>query len=106
MRDYILGRNPWGLSFISGIGDKYPEHIHSQIAFFNNGNLPGALSAGGAPVSIINEYEISRSDSSFSFFNSKSSAYFDDWNDYITNEATIFGNATALFVYGYFSKRK
>ncbi|MFB3057817.1 MAG: glycoside hydrolase family 9 protein [Ignavibacteriaceae bacterium] len=105
-RDYILGRNPWGLSFINGIGEKYPEHIHSQIAFFNYGNLPGALSAGGAPVSIINKYEIARSDSSFSFFNSQSVAYFDDWNDYITNEATIFGNATALFVYGYFSNRK
>ena len=105
-RDYILGRNPWGLSFINGIGEKYPEHIHSQIAFFNKGNLPGALSAGGAPVSIINEYEIARSDSSFSLFNSQSAAYFDDWNNYITNEATIFGNATALFVYGYFSKRK
>jgi len=105
-RDYILGRNPWGLSFINGIGEEYPEHIHSQIAFFNNGNLPGALSAGGAPVSIINKYEIARSDSSYSFFNSQSAAYFDDWNDYITNEATIFGNTTALFVYGYFSNRK
>ena len=105
-RDYILGRNPWGLSFINGIGEEYPEHIHSQIAFFKNGNLPGALSAGGAPVSIINKYEIARSDSSFSCFNSQAVEYFDDWNDYITNEATIFGNATALFVYGYFSNRK
>jgi hypothetical protein len=105
-RDYILGRNPWGLSFINGIGEKYPEHIHSQIAFFNNGNLPGALSAGGAPISITNKYEIARTDTSFSFFNSPFTAYFDDWNDYITNEATIFGNVTALFVYGYFSCRK
>jgi len=105
-RDYILGRNPWGLSFINGIGEKYPEHIHSQIAFFNSGNLPGALSAGGAPVSITNKYEIARTDTSFYFFNSPFATYFDDWNDYITNEATIFGNATALFVYGYFSNRK
>jgi hypothetical protein len=105
-RDYILGRNPWGLSFINGIGKKYPEHIHSQIAFFSYGHLPGALSAGGAPVSIINKYEIARTDTSFSLFNSAFEAFFDDWNDYITNEATIFGNATALFVYGYFSNRK
>ena len=105
-RDYILGRNPWGLSFIYGNGKKYPEHIHSQIAFFNDGNLPGALSAGGAPISIINKYEITRTDTSFSFFNSQFAAYYDDWNDYITNEATIFGNSTALFVYGYFSNRK
>ncbi len=105
-RDYILGRNPWGLSFINGIGEKYPEHIHSQIAFFNYGNLPGALSAGGAPDSIIDKYEITRADTGFSLFNSQSAAYYDDWNDYLTNEATIFGNATALFVYGYFSNRK
>jgi endoglucanase len=105
-RDYILGRNPWGLSFINGIGERYPKHIHSQIAFFNYGNLPGALSAGGAPVSITNKYEIARMDTSFSFFNSNFAEYFDDWNDYLTNEATIFGNATALFVYGYFSSRK
>lgn len=105
-RDYILGRNPWGLSFISGIGSNFPEHIHSQIAFFNHGNLPGALAAGAAPVSIINKYNISHTDTSFSFFNSQFEAYFDDWNDYITNEATIFGNATALFVFGYFSNRK
>ena len=31
--------------------------------------------------------------------------FYDDWNDYITNEPTIVGNATALFVYGYYSKR-
>jgi hypothetical protein len=105
-RDYILGRNPWGLSFINGIGEKYPVHMHSQLAFFNNGNLPGALSAGGAPDSIVNNYEIARTDTSYSFFNSQFAAYFDDWNDYISNEATIFGNATALFVYAYFSNRK
>jgi len=104
-RDYILGRNPWGLSFINGIGSKFPKHIHSQIAFFNHGNLPGALSAGGAPVSIINKYNIAPSDTSFSFFNSQFEEYFDDWDDYVTNEATIFGNATALFVFGYFSNR-
>ena len=94
------------MSFINGIGKKYPEHIHSQIAFFNYGKLPGALSAGGAPISIINKYEITRTDTSFSFFNSQFAAYYDDWNDYTTNEATIFGNSTALFVYGYFSNRK
>jgi len=105
-RDYILGRNPWGLSFINGIGEKYPVHMHSQLAFFNNGNLPGALSAGGAPDSIVNNYEIARTDTSYSFFNSQFAVYFDDWNDYISNEATIFGNATALFVYTYFSNRK
>ena len=105
-RDYILGRNPWGISFINGIGERFPSHLHSQVAFFNNGYLPGALSAGASSISIINKYKIERSDSTYSFSNSESVQYFDDWNDYITNEPTIFGNATALFVFGYFSERE
>jgi hypothetical protein len=36
-------------------------------------------------------------------FNSDKVKYFDDRMDYITNEPTIVGNATALFVFGYFS---
>ena len=32
-RDYILGRNPWGTSFIYNIGTKFSKNLHSQIAF-------------------------------------------------------------------------
>ncbi|MCK7528298.1 MAG: glycoside hydrolase family 9 protein [Ignavibacteriales bacterium] len=49
-RDYILGRNPWGISFIYNIGTKFSKNLHSQVAFFNNGYLPGALTAGPAPI--------------------------------------------------------
>ena len=102
-RDYILGRNAWGISFISGIGKLFPKHLHSQIAKFNNGYQPGALSAGAATELILNDYTIVHSDSSYSYFNSEDIEYYDDWNDFITNEATIFSNATALFIFGYFS---
>ena len=102
-RDYILGRNAWGISFISGIGKIFPKHLHSQIAKFNNGCQPGALSAGAAPKLILNNYTIVHSDSSYSYFNSEDIEYYDDWNDFITNEATIFSNATAIFIFGYFS---
>lgn len=102
--DYVLGRNPWGISFIYNIGSNFPIHLHSQIAHFNNGYLPGALSAGPAPVSIINQYKIERHNFIYDKFNSPDVKYFDDEMDFITNEPTLIGNATALFVFGNLGK--
>ncbi len=102
-RDYILGRNPWGLSFIYNVGSNFSKHLHSQVAFFNNGYLPGALTAGPAPMQILNNYNIKRINNEYDKFNTDSIKYYDDRFDYITNEPTIIGNATALFVFGCYS---
>lgn len=102
-RDYILGRNPWGVSFIYNIGTNFSKYLHSQVAFFNNGYLPGALTAGPAPSDLLSNYKIQRLKTD-NEFNSNQIKYFDDRMDYITNEPTIVGNATALFVFGCFSK--
>ena len=99
-KDYILGRNPWGLSFIYNIGSTFPKHLHSQIAYFHNGYLPGALSAGPAPEGIIKNYKINRTNFQYDKFNSSNVKYYDDRMDYITNEPTIVGNATSIFVFG------
>jgi endoglucanase len=103
-RDYVLGKNPWGISFIYNIGTKSSKNLHSQVAFFNKGYLPGGLSAGPAPATILEKYKINHSDKSFSQFNSDMVKYYDDRMDFITNEPTIVGNATALFVFGCYSK--
>lgn len=102
-RDYVLGRNPWGLSFIYNIGTDFPKHLHSQVAYFHGGYLPGALTAGPAPEYILSQYQMKRENHKYDFFNSETVKYYDDRWDYITNEPTITGNATALFVYGYYS---
>ena len=101
-RDFILGRNAWGLSFIHNIGKKFPEFLHSQVAFFNNGHLPGGLSAGPAPTTVLEGREIARKNFEYDQFNSNMIKYYDDFEDYLTNEPTISGNATALFVFGYY----
>jgi len=99
-RDYILGRNPWGISFIYNIGKVFPNNLHSQVAFFNNGYLPGALTAGPVPSKLLGKYKIERQNFTFSQFNSDSIIYYDDRFDYLSNEPTIISNATALFVFG------
>ena len=102
-RDYVLGRNPWGLSFIYNIGSVFPKHLHSQVGYFHGGYLPGALAAGPAPESTLKEYKMKDGQSRFNNFNTDRAEYFDNWSNYITNEPTIIGNATAVFVYGYYS---
>jgi hypothetical protein len=105
-RDYVLGRNPWGISFIYNIGSKFPVNLHSQVAYFNNGRLPGAITAGPAPASLLKEYNINRQNFSYDIFNTDSVKYYDDRMDYITNEPAIVSNATGLFVYAYYSIRR
>ncbi len=102
-RDFILGRNPWSISFIYGIGSTFAKNLHSQVAFFNNGYLPGALTAGPAPTQILNDFKIDGNNPEYEIFNTDSVKYYDDRFDYITNEPTIIGNATALFVFGFYS---
>ncbi|MDP4115597.1 MAG: glycoside hydrolase family 9 protein [Bacteroidota bacterium] len=104
-RDYILGRNQWGISFITGVGKKYPANIHSQIAYFNNGKLPGALTAGPCSPDLLKKYAIKRTNFTYDNYNTENARYYDDKNDYLTNEPTIVGNATAVFVFGNYSSR-
>ncbi|MBK6912730.1 MAG: glycoside hydrolase family 9 protein [Ignavibacteriales bacterium] len=104
-RDFVLGRNSWGLSFIYGVGKKFPQRMHSQVGYFHNGYLPGALTAGPAPQSVLDKYPINRKNLEYEKFNSDSGKFFDDFQDFVTNEPTISGNATAIFVYGFFSNR-
>lgn len=104
-RDFVMGRNAWGLSFIYGIGSQFPQRMHSQVGFFHNGYLPGALTAGPSPQIVLEKYSFNREASVYDKFNSDDGKYFDEFQDYVTNEPTISSNATAIFVYGFFSNR-
>jgi hypothetical protein len=99
-RDFIFGRNPWGISFISDYGKNYSKNFHHQIAFLK-GRLPGGFAAGPAKKEFVDKYKIKydRADK-YSQFQSSEMFYRDDRQDYLTNEPTISGNATAIFVFG------
>jgi hypothetical protein len=86
---------------VQGFGWKYPKNLHSQIAFFNKGRLPGGLAAGPVSREKLNLYKISfeRKDE-YELFQTDAAVYRDDRMDFITNEPTIVANATAVFVLG------
>ncbi len=102
-RDFVLGRNPWGISFIYKTGTNYSKNFHHQIAYFNNGKLPGGFAAGPVKKSIYEGTNIKfETTDKYSKFQTDVSYYRDDRNDYISNEPTISANATAIFLFGYF----
>lgn len=106
-RDFVLGRNPWGVSFIYDIGEHHTENFHHQVAYFNGGRLPGGFAAGPVSKEFLDEYNIPyETDDKYEKFQTEFAVYRDDRHDYITNEPTITANATAIFVMGYYSHRK
>jgi endoglucanase len=99
-RDFILGRNPWGVSFISGCGINFARNFHSQIGFLKK-KLPGGFSAGPATKKFIDKQKIKyEGGDRYAKFQTDEMYYRDDRQDYVTNEPTLTGNATAIFVYG------
>lgn len=99
-KDYVLGRNPWGISFIYSVGKKYSKNFHHQISFLK-GHLPGGFAAGPATSEFIKGYKIPYElPDRLSLFQTSEAEYRDDRMDFITNEPTITGNATAIFVFG------
>ena len=105
-RDYILGRNQWGVSFIQDIGQESSQNLHHQVSYLKSGELPGGFAAGPVPQDFLDQYKIPfEKQDRFKKFQTKEAVYRDDPMDYITNEPTIVANATAVFVMGYYSKR-
>lgn len=104
-RDYILGRNQWGISFISQVGYDYPRHFHHQVSYLKKINLPGGFAAGPVSKSYLDSQKIEyENNDRFVKFQTEDACYRDDRMDYITNEPTISANATAIFVMGFYSK--
>jgi hypothetical protein len=104
-RDFIMGRNPHGVVFIGGFGEEHVRHPHHQIAHLTGKPLPGVLVAGYASREQFNALNIpvDETQDRFARFQTEQVVYFDDRNDYLTNEPTVAGNAIALFVFTWFA---
>lgn len=99
-RDYILGKNPWGICFIGGFGNRSSRNFHHQLIKFKE-YLPGGFAAGPIARKSFENYKIYLENSIyFKNFEDDSAVYYDDKNDYVTNEPTIIANSTAVFVFG------
>jgi len=101
-RDWILGRNPWGVSQIVGIpatGGVTPLFPHAAATLVWDKPINGGLNDGpvyGAIYEMLKGIKLSKPDE-LAKFQSDWVVYHDDVWDYSTNEPTLDGTAEALF---------
>jgi hypothetical protein len=85
-RDYLLGRNPWGASFIVGYGPRSPRHPHHWATVFGLAKPVGAVVGGPAPMATVREQKLKLRRN---VFNTPRAFYTDDVNDYVTSEPAL-----------------
>jgi len=96
--NYILGKNPMDICYVTGFGSKStkrPHHRPSEADDFEE-PVPGLLVCGPN----------SRAEDGFSQWNIPSEAppakcYYDIYHSFATNESTIYCNSAAIFAAGY-----
>ncbi len=106
-RDFLFGTNPWGVCFAGGLGAVSPADFHHQVAdLVNGGALPGAMTEGPAPRSVLIEQGIVLDDpDEYLLFQAERGVYHDDRGDWVTNEPTLTANATACMLAALFDAR-
>jgi endoglucanase len=94
---YLLGRNTFGVSFITGVGSdpvKYPYHQLSMLKYSGN-PVPGLLVAGPNSYSKLNGKSISEM---------PGKCYEDYEKNYYVNEPAINYTAPMVYIASYFSQ--
>jgi peptidoglycan/xylan/chitin deacetylase (PgdA/CDA1 family) len=100
--DWLFGCNPWGTSFVYGLpsyGDT-PADPHSAFTHLKNYPIDGGLVDGPVYGSIyknligITLYQPDE----YSEFQSDLAVYHDDYGDYSTNEPTMDGTASLIYL--------
>ncbi len=84
--DYLLGRNPFNQTFVTGVGTRPVQHVHHIFARASKINIPGLLVGGansGAQDNIAPK-------------NRGILSYLDDERSYATNEYAIDYNASLI----------
>ncbi|HET9025768.1 MAG TPA: glycoside hydrolase family 9 protein [Burkholderiaceae bacterium] len=94
-RDYLLGRNPWGASFIVGYGPRSPRHPHHWASVFGPAKPAGAVVGGPAPMSAVRRQKLKIRRNVFS---TSRAFYTDDVNDYVTSEPAIDYTADSILL--------
>jgi endoglucanase len=107
--DFLLGCNPWGTSMVIGLpaGGDYPDDPHSSLNVLHGYQCLGSLVDGPIYGSIYKQQRgvsIVRGDE-YAEFQSNHVVYHDDYGDYATNEPTMDGTASLIYLFAIFESR-
>lgn len=106
VRDWLLGRNPWGVSQFIGIPTygRTPQDPHDSIAYLTGREITGGLLDGPLYTETHEKHAIQLVEKDeYARFQSDMVVYHDDLGDYSTNEPTLDGTAEALYWMALFS---
>ncbi len=100
--DWIFGCNPWGTSMVYGLpgwGDT-PVDPHSAFTHLKNYPIDGGLVDGPVYTSIYSNLIGIQlyNDDEYAEFQSDLAVYHDDYGDYSTNEPTMDGTASLIYL--------
>jgi hypothetical protein len=99
--DWLLGRNPWGTSMVTGAGAVFPKNVHLMTTRLTGRAVTGALVDGPVREQIfksLNGVSLTEPDPLAPFQDSRA-VYHDDAQDYSTNEPTMDGTAGAILMW-------
>ncbi|MBD1430652.1 glycoside hydrolase family 9 protein [Sphingobacterium litopenaei] len=100
--DWLFGVNPWGTSMVVGLpadGDT-PVYPHSSFTYLHNYTIDGGLVDGPVYARIYNNLigiQLLKPDG-YAEFQSDLVVYHDDFGDYSTNEPTMDGTASLIYL--------
>ena len=101
--DWLLGRNPWGVSMFTGIPENgvYPRDVHLFPNVLLKRTVRGGLVDGPVYRKVFESLRgVSiREPDPFTPFQDERAVYHDDVNDYSTNEPTMDGTAAAILLF-------
>jgi endoglucanase len=101
--DWLLGRNPWGISMFTGIpaDGTYPHDVHLFTNALMKRMVRGGLIDGPVYRRVFQSLRgVSiREPDPFAAFQDERAVYHDDINDYSTNEPTMDGTASAILLF-------
>ena len=98
-RDYLLGRNNWGISFVVGLGPVFPINAHAQVndlAELQRGAVVGGPAEKSGWKRVFPNLKIE--DDRFEQFQSEI-IYYDNQEDYYCNEVALDYAAPAVFLF-------
>jgi len=102
-RDWLLGRNPWGISMFTGIpaDGLYPKDVHLFPNALLKQMVRGGLIDGPVYRKVFQSLRgvVIREPDPFAPFQDERAVYHDDIGDYSTNEPTMDGTASAILLW-------
>lgn len=100
-RDWLLGRNPWGYTMFTDVGQVFPTDVHLQTTKLTGRSVRGGLVDGPireATFRAQRGVSITEPDP-LAAFQDERAVYHNDFQDYATNEPTMDGTASAILMW-------